>query len=307
MLGYTVRRILQMIPVLLGATFIIYALSFAMPGDPVSALTGDRPLPESTVIQIRQAYNLDEPFLVQYGTYMANLLQGNFGIDFFGRPVLGLILQAAPATIQLALTAWVLKLIIGISIGVYAGLRHNRAADHFAFAFTVIFLGIPGFVLALGAQLLFGVQLGWVPPAGISAGWPIAFILPALVMAIEGAAGLARLTRTSLVDVLRSEFLVTARAKGLSPKRVVWGHALRNAMIPVVTYLGLSLAGMLGGAIIIEAIFNIPGIGGLMVTAINNKEGTVVVGIATLLVLAYLAFNLIVDLLYGVIDPRVRV
>ena len=126
-------------------------------------------------------------------------------------------------------------------------------------------------------------------------------------MAVEASAGLARLTRTSLVDVLRAEYLRTARAKGLSPNRVIWGHALRNAMIPVVTYLGLSLAGMLGGAVLIEAIFNIPGIGGLMVTAINNKEGTVVVGIATMLVLVYLVFNLLVDLLYGIIDPRVRI
>lgn len=307
MLGYTLRRVLQMVPVVLGATFIIYALTFLMPGDPVAALTGARPLPESTVAQIRLAYHLDDPFLVQYGNYMLGLLQGNFGIDFFGRPVLGLILERLPVTFALAMTAWALKMAIGLAIGVYGGLRHGRAGDHFALVFTVVFLGIPGFVIALGAQTVFGVQLGWVDPAGIRAGWPMAFILPALVMAIEASAGLARLTRTSLVDVLRAEYLRTARAKGLSPNRVIWGHALRNAMIPVVTYLGLSLAGMLGGAVIIEAIFNIPGIGGLMVTAINNKEGTVVVGIATMLVLVYLIFNLLVDLLYGIIDPRVRI
>lgn len=307
MLGYTIRRIGQMIPVVIGATFLIYALTFLMPGDPIAALTGARPLPESTVVQIRQAYHLDDPFLVQYGNYMWGLLHGNFGIDFFGRPVLGLILERLPTTFALALTAWVLKLVIGLAIGVYGGLRHGRAGDHFALIFTVVFLGVPGFVIALGAQTVFGVQLGWVDPAGIRAGWPMAFILPALVMAFEAAAGLARLTRTSLVGVLRSEYMRTARAKGLSPRRVIWGHALRNAMIPVVTYLGLSLAGMLGGAVIIEAIFNIPGIGGLMVTSINNKEGTIVVGIATMLVLVYLFFNLLVDLLYGVIDPRVRV
>ncbi|MDO5743917.1 MAG: ABC transporter permease [Micrococcaceae bacterium] len=307
MLGYTVRRILQMVPVVIGATFIIYALTFLMPGDPVAALTGARPLPESTVQQIRLAYRLDDPFLVQYGHYMWGLVQGNFGIDFFGRPVLGLILERLPVTFALALTAWVLKMIIGLAIGVYGGLRNGQAGDHFALVFTVIFLGIPGFVIALGAQNIIGVQLGWVDPAGIRAGWPMAFILPALVMALEASAGLARLTRTSLVDVLRAEYLRTARAKGLSPRRVIWGHALRNAMIPVVTYLGLSLAGMLGGAVIIEAIFNIPGIGGLMVAAINNKEGTVVVGIATMLVLVYLVFNLLVDLLYGIIDPRVRI
>lgn len=295
-----------MVPVLIGATFIIYALTFLMPGDPVAALTGARPLPESTVIQIRQAYHLDDPFLVQYGNYMWNLLHGDFGIDFYGRPVIDLIMARAPVTLALALTAWVLKLIIGLAIGVYGGLKHDGPGDHFALVFTVIFLGVPGFVIALGAQMFFGVQLNWVDPAGVGAGWPMAYILPALVLAVEASAGLARLTRTSLVDVLKSEYLRTARAKGLSPNRVVWGHALRNAMIPVVTYLGLSLAGMLGGAVIIEAIFNLPGIGGLMVTAIHNKEGTVVVGIATLLVLVYLFFNLIVDLLYGVIDPRVR-
>lgn len=135
----------------------------------------------------------------------------------------------------------------------------------------------------------------------------MAYILPALVMAFEASASLARLTRTSLVDVLRTDYMRTARAKGLSPARSIWKHALRNAMIPVVTYLGLSLAGMLGGAVIIEAIFNIPGIGQLMVQAIHNKEGTVVVGIATLLVIVYLVFNLLVDLTYGLIDPRVRV
>ncbi|MFF5792008.1 ABC transporter permease, partial [Paeniglutamicibacter sp. NPDC012692] len=215
MLGYTLRRVLQMVPVVLGATFIIYALTFLMPGDPVAALTGARPLPESTVAQIRLAYHLDDPFLVQYGNYMLGLLRGNFGIDFFGRPVLGLILERLPVTFALAMTAWALKMAIGLAIGVYGGLRHGRAGDHFALVFTVVFLGIPGFVIALGAQTVFGVQLGWVDPAGIRAGWPMAFILPALVMAIEASAGLARLTRTSLVDVLRAEYLRTARAKGL--------------------------------------------------------------------------------------------
>ncbi|NYI68877.1 ABC-type dipeptide/oligopeptide/nickel transport system permease component [Spelaeicoccus albus] len=294
-------------PVVIGATFIIYALTFAMPGDPVAALTGSRPLPASTVTQIREAYHLNDPFLAQYGHYMWNLVHGNLGIDFFGRPVSGLIAERWPNTFKLALTAWVLKLIIGLAIGVYGGLKHNRAGDHFALIFTVVFLGVPGFVIALGAQTLFGVQLNWVDPAGIGAGWPMAYILPALVMAFEASASLARLTRTSLVDVLRTDYMRTARAKGLSPSRSIWKHALRNAMIPVVTYLGLSLAGMLGGAVIIEAIFNIPGIGQLMVQAIHNKEGTVVVGIATLLVIVYLVFNLLVDLTYGLIDPRVRV
>lgn len=307
MLAYTLRRVLQMIPVVIGSTFIIYALTFLMPGDPIAAITGSRPLPASTVNQIREAYNLNDPFLIQYGKYMLGILQGNLGIDLFGRPVAGLIAERLPVTLQLGLTAWVLKLAIGLLIGIYSGLKHNRPADHFALFFTVFFIGVPGFVVALGAQTLFGIRLNWVDPAGIGAGWPMAFILPALVMAVESSAGLARLTRTSLVDVLRTDYMRTAMAKGLSPERRIWGHALRNTMIPVSTYLGLSLAGMLGGTVIIEAIFNIPGIGQLMVAAINNKEGTTVVGIATFLVIAYLLFNLAVDLMYGLIDPRARV
>lgn len=307
MVAYTIRRVLQMIPVVIGATFIIYALTFAMPGDPIAAVTGSRPLPAATVQQIREAYHLNDPFLVQYGQYMLGLLRGDLGIDLFGRPVAGLIAERLPVTLQLGLTAWALKLVIGLLIGIYSGLKYNRPADHFALFFTVFFIGVPGFVVALGAQTLFGVKLNWVDPAGIGAGWPMAFILSALVMAVEASAGLARLTRTSLVEVLRAGYMRTAMAKGLSPQRQIWGHALRNTMIPVSTYLGLSLAGMLGGTVIIEAIFNIPGIGQLMVDAINNKEGTVVVGIATFLVIAYLVFNLLVDLMYGIIDPRVRV
>lgn len=306
MILYTFNRFLQMIPVLFGATFLIFALTFLVPGDPVTALAGDRPLPESTVAQIRLAYRLDEPFVAQYTYYMLGVFQGDFGIDFYGRPVFDVVAGRLPVTLSLALTAWVLKIFIAITIGVIAGVRRNGPFDYSALMFTVLLLGVPSFVLAIGVQWLFGIQLGWLPVAGIGAGWPIAFLLPAMVIALESAAGLARLTRTSLVDVLNADFMQMARAKGLSGSRVVCGHGLRNAMLPVVTFLGLSLAGMIGGTVIIEAVFNIPGIGGLMVDSIQNGEGTTVVGIATMLVLAYLVFNLAVDLLYGVIDPRVR-
>lgn len=295
-----------MIPVLFGAIFLIYALTFLVPGDPVASLAGDRPLPEAAVEQIRLAYRLDEPFLMQYGYYMLGVFQGDFGVDFYGRSVRDVVLDRLPVTLSLALTAWVIKILISITIGVIAGIRKNGVFDYSALGFTVLMLGVPSFVLALSVQWLFGIQLGWMPVAGIGAGWPLAFLLPALVIALESSAGLARLTRTSLVEVLNADFMQLAKAKGLSGVRQVWGHGLRNAMLPVVTYLGLSLAGMLGGTVIIEAVFNIPGIGGLMVESIQNGEGTTVVGIATMLVLAYLVFNLAVDLLYGVVDPRVR-
>lgn len=306
MFGYVLRRFAAMIPVLLGVTFLIFALVHALPGDPIAALAGDRPLTQSTVDALRHQYHLDQPLLTQYWYYMTGLLRGDFGTDFFGRPVSELIAERWPITIDLALTAWVLKLVLGLALGIFAALRHGKMGDHLALGFTVLFIAIPGFVFAFIAQLVFGVDLRMFPIAGISDGWPTSFLLPAIVVALETAAPLARLTRSSLVEVLHSEFIKTARAKGAAPARVVWGHALRNAMIPVVTYLGLSLAGLLGGTVIVEAIFNLPGIGGLMVQAIQTQEGTVVVGVATFVILGYLLVNLVVDLLYGLIDPRVR-
>ncbi|MFD6080779.1 ABC transporter permease [Streptomyces hydrogenans] len=306
MLGYAVRRLLQMIPILVGTTFLIFALVFALPGDPIASLSPDRPLPPSLVNAVRERYHLNDPLITQYWYYITDLARGNFGVDFHDRPVADLLAARWPVTLQLALTAWLMKIVIGVGLGFWSGLRHGRAADHFALGFTVVFLAVPGFVVAMGAQWLFGFQLHLVPVVGIEAGWPMAFLLPALVMGLESSAGLSRLTRTSLVEVLRSEYLRTARAKGLSPARVIWGHALRNAVIPVVTYLGLSLASMMGGAVVIEYIFNLPGIGGLMVNSLALQEGTVVVGVATVLVLVYLLFNLLVDLSYGLIDPRMR-
>lgn len=306
MLGYTVKRLLQMIPIVLGTTFLIFALVFALPGDPIATLSPERPLPDAVLNAIRNQYHLNDPLWQQYWYYLTGVLHGDLGVDFYNRPVSELLAQRWPVTAKLAITAWLMNLVLGLGLGIWSGLRHGRAADHFALGFTVLFLALPSFVVALGAQSVFGFQLHLLPVVGITEGWPMSFVLPALVIALESCAGLSRLTRSSLVDVLRSEYLRTARAKGLSPARVIWGHAFRNAMIPVVTYIGLSLAGMLGGAVIIEFIFNLPGIGGLMVESLQRQEGTVVVGIATVLVVAYLLFNLLVDLSYGLIDPRIR-
>ncbi|MEV0089369.1 ABC transporter permease [Saccharopolyspora sp. NPDC050642] len=306
MLGYVVRRFAAMLPVLFGVTFLIFALVYAMPGDPIAALAGDRPMPPSTVAALREQYHLDEPLITQYLLYMTGLFQGDFGTDFFGRPVLEMIAERWPTTLQLALTAWVFKLVIGLVVGIFGALHRGRFGDHLTLAFTVLFVALPGFVIAFMAQLVFGLKLQLFPIAGVANGWPMSFILPALVVALEAAAPLARLTRSSLVDVMGAEFIRTARAKGASAGRVVWGHALRNSMIPVVTYLGLSLAAMLGGAVIVESVFNLPGIGGLLVQAVQTQQGTIVVGVATFIILIYLLVNLLVDISYGIIDPRVR-
>ena len=306
MLSYAARRILFMIPALLGSTFLVYLMVFLVPGDPVLRLAGDKRLSPSSIEAIRAQYNLDDPFLVQYIKYLGNVLHGDFGHDFNNNSVAALIATALPYTIALALTAFVLKLLIGVVLGAWAALRKGGLPDKINLVFTIFFLAVPGFLVAYFAQYVIGIKLGWLPIAGPQMGDPIAFVMPALVLALETASPLARLTRTSLVDVLRSGYIVTARAKGASPARVVWRHALRNALLPVVTYLGLSIASLLGGSVLIETIFNLPGLGGTLSTAIGAQQGPVVVGVSVFLLLFYLLASLAVDLLYPIIDPRVR-
>lgn len=306
MLRYTVRRLLIMIPTLLGSTFLIYWLVFLVPGDPVLALAGDKRLSASTIQALHEQYNLDDPFLVQYGKWLGGVLHGDFGYDFDNNPVSSLIAGSLPYTVALALSAFVLKTIIGIVMGAWAGLRPQGVIDRGSLAFTIFFLAVPSFITAYVVQYLFGIKWHLFPISGVREGYPMAFVMPALVLALETASPLARLTRSSLVDVMRSDFILTARAKGAGPQRILWRHALRNAFLPVVTYLGLSLAGLLGGAVIIESIFNIPGLGGALAEAIRLQQGPVVVGIAVFLLLFYLVCALVVDLLYPIIDPRVR-
>lgn len=306
MLRYSVRRILMMIPTLVGSTFLVYLLVFLIPGDPVLALGGEKKLSPATIEAIRQQYNLDDPFLVQYTKWFTSVIQGNFGRDFQGNLVSTIIGTALPYTVVLALTAFAMKIVIGVCLGVWAGMNQGKLPDKVNLIFTIFFLAVPGLIVAYFAQYVFGIQLRWFPVSGVKAGFPMAFILPALVLALETASPLARLTRTSLVEVLRSDYITTAKAKGLTPRRIMWVHALRNAFVPVVTYLGLSLAGLLGGSVLIETIFNLPGLGGALARAITGMNGPVVVGISVFLLLFYLVAALIVDLLYPIIDPRVR-
>lgn len=307
MLRYATRRVLFMIPTLIGSTLLVYFLVFMVPGDPVLALAGgEKRLSQASIAAIRAQYNLDDPFLVQYLKYLGNVLHGNFGYDFNNNSVSTLISTAFPYTLALALSAFALKLVIGILLGVWAGLKKDRFPDRFNLVFTIFFLAVPSFLVAYFAQYFIGIQWHLLPISGPRAGFPMAFIMPALVLALETASPLARLTRTSLVDVLRSDYIMTARAKGASPARVMWRHALRNALLPVVTYLGLSLASLLGGSVLIETIFNLPGLGGTLSNAISTQQGPVVVGISVFLLLFYLLAALIVDLLYPIIDPRVR-
>ena len=302
---YIARRLLQAIPVFLGTTFLIFALVFAIPGDPIRALSGDKPVSPAVYAEMQDRYNLNDPFLVQYGKYMAGLVQGDFGRDFRGREVRDIMSERFPVTVKLALIALGFEILIGITAGVLAGLRRGSFMDNLVLISTTLVVSIPVFVLGFTAQIMLGVKLGWFPIAGLSQGWK-SYLLPGMVLAALSLAYVARLTRTSLVENLRSDYIRTAVAKGLPRRRVVGRHALRNSLIPVVTYLGIDLGSLMAGAIVTEGIFNIPGVGQQVFLSIRQQEGPVVIGIVTVLVLVFIFANLIVDVLYGVLDPRIR-
>ncbi|HJY24441.1 MAG TPA: ABC transporter permease, partial [Actinomycetes bacterium] len=230
----------------------------------------------------------------------------DFGTSFRGQEVADIMAQAWPVTLKLALTAFFFEIVIGLTAGIMAGLRKGRFIDNLVLVTTTLVVSIPIFVLGFTAQLVFGVKLGWFPIAGVQNGWPTDYILPGLVLASVALAYLARLTRTSLVENLRSDYVRTAIAKGLPRRRVVGRHTLRNSLIPVVTLLGVDLGQLMSGAIVTEGVFNLPGIGQQIFRAVGNREGTIVVGISTALVLVFLFANLIVDILYGLLDPRIR-
>lgn len=305
MARYIARRLLLAIPVLLGATFLIFAMVFALPGDPIRALGGDRPLAPAVQEQLREDYNLNDPLPVQYVKYIGGLVQGDFGKDFSGRPVSDIIKQRLPVTIKLALVALAFEAIFGLIAGILAGIRNKSFFDSLVLVSTTLIVSIPSFVLGFIAQYTFGLRLGLFPIAGLNDGLQ-SYLLPGFVLGALSLAYIARLTRTSLVENLRNDYVRTAKAKGLTPASVVGKHTLRNSLIPVVTYLGVDLGTLMSGAIITEGIFNLPGLGRAVFDAIGSQEGAVVVGIVTLFVLVYIVFNLLVDVLYAALDPRIR-
>ncbi|WP_326826180.1 ABC transporter permease [Streptosporangium sp. NBC_01756] len=304
---YIIRRLIQAIPVLLGATLLIYAIVFALPGDPIAALMGEKRMDPNLVAIMREQYHLNDPFLVQYWYYLTGLFGGDLGTTYAGVPVTDLMAGKFQVTLNLALTALAMEAVIGVGLGLYAALRHGKVQDSLVLASTLVLISVPTLVTGFVLQLLLGVKLGidFFPVAGVAEGWR-SYLLPGFVLAGVSIAYLTRLTRTSLVETLRADYIRTAVAKGLPRRRVVGRHALRNALIPLITYLGADLGTLMGGAVITETIFNLPGIGQQLFSSVSSREQSVVVGIVTVLVLIYILANLVVDLLYAVLDPRIR-
>jgi oligopeptide transport system permease protein len=305
MLSYTLRRLLGAIPTLL---VVITATFFMMRLAPGGPFDQEQALPPEIQANLEAAYGLDQPLAVQFGRYLRGLLHGDFGPSFKYRDftVTELIGQGLPISLTLGLCALALAIGAGIPLGVLAALRQNTAPDRLIVAVTVVGIAIPGFVVAPLLALVFGIYLGWLPVAGWEPGSIRPLILPVVALALPAIAYVTRLTRASLLEVLNSNYVRAARARGLSERAVVMGHALKPALIPVVSYLGPAAAAVLTGSLVVETIFSLPGMGRYLVQGALNRDYTLVMGMVIVYASLTLLFNLIVDLLYGWLDPRVR-
>ncbi|WP_448071322.1 ABC transporter permease [Georgenia yuyongxinii] len=306
MLWYIGRRVLQVIPVFLGATLLIYFMVFALPGDPIQALGGERGLPPAVADQLRARYNLDQPFFVQYLLYLQGIFTLDFGITFSGRDVMDVMKEAFPVTFKLAIMSLIFEAVFGIAAGLVAGLRKGGMFDATVLVVSLLVIAVPTFVIGFVLQFVVGVQLGWLPTTVGGDTTVRNLLMPAIVLGAVSFAYVLRLTRTSVSENISADYVRTATAKGLSRNRVVTVHVLRNSLIPVVTFLGADLGTLMGGAIVTEGIFNINGVGGTLFRAITQGESATVVSLTTVLVLIYIVANLAVDLLYAALDPRIR-
>ena len=306
MLRYVGRRLLQMIPVFFGATLLIYALVFLMPGDPVQALGGDRGLSAAAEARVRAEYNLDKPFIVKYLLYLKGVFSFDFGTTFSGRPVTEVMAHAFPVTIKLAVMALVFETIFGVAFGVIAGIRRGGIFDSTVLVMSLFVIAVPSFVIGFVLQFVVGVKWKLLPvTVGANDSFQ-ALLMPAVVLGALSFAYVLRLTRQSVSENLTADYVRTARAKGLSNGAVMGRHVLRNSLIPVVTYIGTDLGGLMAGAIVTEGIFGISGVGGTMYQAILKGEPTTVVSFTMVLIIVYIFANLLVDLLYALLDPRIR-
>ena len=306
MLRYIGRRLLQTIPVFFGATFLIFAMVYLMPGDPVAALGGDRGLSEAAAAQIRAQYNLDKPFWMQYLLYLKGVFTLDFGTAFNGQKVTSIMATAFPTTAKLALYALAIETILGIGLGVIAGMRRGKWFDSTILVVSLLLISVPTFVLGFVLQYVLGVQLAILPTTASASVDIKSLTMPAMVLGGVSLAYVIRLTRPSVSEYVSADYVRTARAKGLSNGVVMTRHILRNSLIPVATFIGGDLGALMGGAIITEGIFNIHGVGGTLWNAIIKGEPQTVVSMTTVLVMVYIIANLIVDLLYAVLDPRIR-
>lgn len=309
---YLLRRSLEAVPTLFLVSIAVFVLTRVLPGDPVRLLLGEEPDPR-VAAEVRRSLGLDRPLALQYVAWLWSLLQGDLGRSIKdGTPVARLILEKLPTTIELAVLAMLVALIIGLPAGIFAAVFRGTWLDGLVTAGSLTGVSVPNFFLGILLIYAFSLRLGWIPPSGYVEPWVnlernlLLMVLPAITLGTALAGALARFTRNSFLDVLSQDYIRTAKAKGLAFVRILLKHALRNAAIPIVTVLGLQLGGLLGGAVVTEQIFSIPGFGRLVVDAVFSRDFTVLQGVVLVSALLVFLVNLIVDVLYALVDPRIR-
>ena len=303
MLAYIARRLLLIIPMALLVVTLTWVLVRMAPGN---FYTGEKKLPPAIEANIRAKYGLDQPWYKQYGLMMANIVRGDFGdsLKYEGQSVNEIIWRHAPYSATIGILAYILALLVGLTAGTIAALKQNSAFDYASMSFAMIGLSVPNFVLGPILVLVFSFWLYWFPPArwgGLSA-----LVLPVVTLGAIYAAYIARLTRAGMLEVLRSDYIRTARAKGLDEKTVLWRHALRGGIIPVVSFTGPALAALLAGTVVVERVFVIPGLGKIFIEAVLSRDEPLILGIVAFLSILIMILNLIVDISYGFLDPRIR-
>lgn len=305
MLSYTVRRLLEAIPTLLVIVALSFFLMHSAPGGPFDS---ERVLPPEIEANLKAAYNLDKPVWQQFVIYLANAVQGDFGPSFTYKDfsVSELIGTGFPVSLKLGLSAITLAVIIGCTLGILAAMRQNTKTDYSIMGVAMVGITIPNFVMAPLLTLVFGIYLGWLPVAGLGDGSFRNLVLPVIALSLPQIAIISRLTRGGMVEVLRSNFVRTAHAKGLPEHLIITRHTLRAALLPVISYLGPAIAGLVTGSVVIEQIFGLPGIGRYFVQGAINRDYTLVMGTVITYGSLIVLMNLLVDLVYGLMDPRVR-
>ncbi|MGE4465035.1 ABC transporter permease [Sphaerochaeta sp.] len=306
---YIIRRLIMMIPVLLGVTFIVFFIMSLTPGDPAAIILGDQASAEALEMK-RIELGLDKPLLVRYATYMGNLFQGDLGLSYRNQiSVASQVWDKFPNTAILAISGILVALIIGIPIGILSAKKQYTVMDNTSMVFSLVGVSMPNFWLGLLLSLLFALKLGWLPSQGMGKGFIgllRSLVLPALTLGTGAAATVVRMTRSSMLEVIRQDYISTARAKGITEKQITRKHMLKNALIPIVTAVGLQFGLLLGGAMLTETIFSWPGLGRLMVDSITSKDIPMVLGSVIFMAVMFSFVNLLVDILYAFLDPRIK-
>lgn len=304
MTRYIIRRLLYTIPVMLAVSLVVFGILHIAPGDPARLLAGEDARPEDVAI-VRANYGLDQPLYVQYSVWLANVLHGNFGRSIVTRrPVLDEVVARLPSTIELAFASLLIAIVAGMAVGVISATHQYSLLDHLTMILALLGISMPVFWLGLILIFFFAVDLRWFPTGGT--GTPQQLVLPAVTLGASSMAIIARMTRSSMLEVIRQDYVRTARSKGLKERVVILRHALMNALIPVVTVIGLQFGYLLAGAVLTETVFSRPGLGRLLVTSITSRDFPVVQGTLMLLSVSFVLINLLVDILYGYLDPRIR-